>query len=163
MAAGYLVALGVLAVAFCWLNDRFVNVLSRWRNPPEKLAAERRAFARRLLSPDWEFYERHLQRPAPPALRELYSDAALLLAQDCEYAGTHSISTFEPLDEEALVDSGEWLGFDAVPFANSDGDMIYLRPGATSSNAVFITYHDGGETEELAPDVSSFVERLRRV
>ena len=57
------------------LKDRISDALRRRRNPPEKLAAEIRT---RLLQTDWTFYERHLQRPAPAALRELYSDMALI-------------------------------------------------------------------------------------
>ncbi len=160
MALGYLALLLVLAVAFCWLNDRFTAALWRWRNPPEKLAADRRAFEQRLLRPDWEFYERHLQRPAPYALRELFADHKLLLANGCQYDDIHYISTFEPLDETTLVDAREWVGCDFVSFANSDGDSIYLRPGPSEPDAVFITYHDGGDTEQLAPDVSTFLQRL---
>lgn len=47
------------------------DYLWRRRHPPEQEAAERKALEERLLSPDWAFYERHLQRLAPAALREL--------------------------------------------------------------------------------------------
>ncbi len=161
MALGYIAVLVVLAVAFCWLSDRASTALWRWRNPPDKLAADRRAFEQCLLCPDWGFYERHLQRPAPPALRELFADTSLLLTNGCKYDDAHYISRFEPLDETALVTARDWLGFDCVPFANSDGDSIYLRPGPSESDAVFITYHDGGDTEQLAPDVAAFLQRLR--
>lgn len=162
MALGYLAVLVVLAIAFCWLKDRFTSALWRWRNPPEELAAKRHAFEQRLLHPDWEFYERHLQRPAPSALRELFANHRLLLANDCGYYEDYYISTFEPLDETALVDARQWVGYDIVPFANSEGDSIYLRPGSSESDAVFITYHDGGDTEKIAPDVSTFLQRLHR-
>ena len=122
---------------------------------------DRRACEARIANPDWTFYESHLQRPAPAALRELYSDRELVLTNGTEYDENHDISTFEPLDEAALVDTHEIFGFDVVPIANSDGDIIYLRPGPTETDAVFITYHDGGDTEQLAPDVSAFLQRLR--
>jgi hypothetical protein len=155
----YIIILVALAFGFCWLNDRFTATLWRWRNPPEKLAADRRAFEDRLLHPDWDFYERHLQRPAPAALRELFADHKLLLTHGCQYDDAHYFSTFEPLDEPALVDASKWIGCDFVPLANSDGDSIYLRPGPSESDAVFITYHDGNDTEELAPDVGTLLRR----
>ena len=142
-------------------RDRVSTALWRRRNPPEKLAAERCAYKKRIASPDWPFYERHLQRPAPAALRELYANRALVCTGGLEYEESGYISTFEPLDEAALVDTGELFGFDVVPFANSDGDIIYLRPGASEPDTVYITCHDGGRTEKLAPDVSTFLERLR--
>lgn len=103
----YCVLLVALAVAVLLVIGRVRQALWRWRNPPEKLAAARRAFEERLLQPDWSFYERHLQRPAPSGLRELFADHHLVLADGCEYDELHYISTFEPLDERALVDARE--------------------------------------------------------
>jgi hypothetical protein len=143
------------------LRDRVSGALWRRRNPPEKLAADRRAYEQRILHPDWAFYERHLQRPAAQALRDLYADHALIVSQDVAYSEDEVISTFDALDEQGLIESRPWLGFDAVAIATSDfGAPIYLRPGPTESDTVYITHHDGGDTEELAPDVSTFVQRL---
>ena len=95
-------------------------------------------------------------------MRELYSDHALIVTQGIDYTQAECISTFEPLDEQGLIDSRPWLGFDAVAIATNDaGDPIYLRPGPTESDAVYLTSHDGGETEELAPDVATFRQCLR--
>jgi hypothetical protein len=149
----------LIAVGFCMLNDRFMDAVFRWRNPPEKLAAEKRAYEERLLHPDWEFYERHLQRPAPAGLRSLYSDHGFLLSDDHEYDDYHSMR-FCALDEQGRDECFSWLRIDVVPIANSNDDMIYLRPGAAEPDAVFITYHDGGDTEPLAPDFQTFYERL---
>lgn len=156
----YCVLLVTVATGVLLLIDRLRQAIWSHRNPPTKLAEARHAFEERLLRPDWLFYERHLQRPVPAALRDLYADHSLIVSS-FQYDDLHYLSSFEPLDEPALVDSRRWLGFDAVPFANSDGDSIYLRPGATEPDTVFITYHDGSETEELAPDVSTFFERAR--
>src|SRR6187402_233041 len=81
----------LVAVGFCRLNDWWMSAMSRRRNPPEKLAAEQHAYKERLLHPDWEFYERHLQRPVPPALLALYRDHALLLAESHDYDDTHAL------------------------------------------------------------------------
>ncbi len=83
-------------------------------------------------------------------------------SQGINYSENVVVSTFDALDEQGLIESRPWLGFDAAAIATSDfGDSIYLRPGATESDAVYITHHDGGGTEVLAPDVFTFVERLR--
>jgi hypothetical protein len=153
-----------LAVVVLVLLDRIGEAINRRRNPPEKLAAERRAYEERLLNPDWDFYERHLHRAAPQALRELFADRELIVAQCVEWGDEEEIiGSFDPLDELGLVDSRGWLGFDAVPIATNDfDDMIYLRPGPTESDAVYVTRNDGGDTEQLAPDVAAFIQRLRR-
>lgn len=130
---------------------------------PEQLAAERQALEERLLRPDWAFYERHLQRPAPKALRELYASRALLTADVIEYPGENGISTFEPLDEQGLLDASEEPGTDVVPIATSDcGDPIYLRPGPSEPDTLYITCHDGGDTEVFAESVAAMLEKLRQ-
>jgi hypothetical protein len=142
------------------LKDRFSGVFRRRRSPPEEIGA----YDTSLLNPDWAFYERHLQRPAPAALRELYSDAALISA--CEsYSGRKraGISSFLPLNEDSLIDTHDELGHDIVPIANSDcGDPIYLKPGAKESNVVYIAYHDDpGNVEVFAESVAEMVEKAR--
>ena len=144
------------------LKDRISEVLRRRRNPPEKLAAELRA---RLLHPDWTFYERHLQRPAPTALRELYSDMALITACASYRGKRQGISSFEPLNEGCLLDTREEIGYDIVPFATSGcGDSIYLRPGANEPDTVYIAYHDDpGNVEVFADSVAVLLEKAREV
>ena len=160
----FLVALLIgLPLLILWLRDRVSSVRWRRRNPPEKLAADRRAYEERILRPDWGFYERHLQRPAPSALRELYADRTLVTAQDLDYTDADRISSFEALDEQGLLDTRPWLGFDAVAIATSDfGDPIYLRPGTSETDTVYITHHDGGDTEVFAESVGVMIERLRQ-
>lgn len=50
----------------------------RRHDSSEKHAVERSACEARIATPDWEFYERHLQRPVPAALRQLYTDHEFL-------------------------------------------------------------------------------------
>lgn len=152
-----------LPAGILWLRDRVNRIRYRRRNPPEKVAAERRALEERLFHPDWEFYERHLQRPPPAALRELYADRALLTAPALDYDDGGVINTFGALDQQGLLDTREWLGFDVVAIATSDfGDPIYLRPGPSEPDTVYITHHDGGDTEVFAGSVGAMLERLRR-
>jgi hypothetical protein len=144
------------------LKDRISDALRRRRNPPEKIAAELRA---RLLHPDWTFYERHLQRPAPAALRELYSDMALITACSSYRGKREGISSFEPLNEDCLLDTREDIGYDIVPFATSGcGDPIYLKPGAKEADTVYIAYHDDpGNVEAFADSVALMLEKAREV
>ena len=144
------------------LKDRISDALRRRRNPPEKLAAEIRT---RLLQTDWTFYERHLQRPAPAALRELYSDMALIDACTYYRGKKEEINSFEPLNESNLLDTQDQIGYDIVPFATSGcGDPIYLRPGANESDTVYIAYHDDpGNVEVFAESVAAMLENPREV
>ena len=113
------------------VKDRISDRLWQRRNPPERIAAD---IHTRLLRTDWTFYERHLQRSAPVALRELYCDTALISACISASGKRGGISSFEPLNEDSMIDTRDQLGYDIVPFATSDcGDPIYLRPGAHES------------------------------
>src|SRR5215469_9990578 len=82
------------------VKDRISGALRRRPNAPEEVEAEIRA---RLLQTDWAFYERHLQRPMPAALRQLYSDMALLTACASYRDKGEGISSFEPLNESSLL------------------------------------------------------------
>lgn len=151
-----------LPLVILWLRDRIKKARYRWRNPSQKVASDQRGLEKRLLRPDWKFYERHLQRPAPAALRELYADPGLITSRDLDYTEAIRISNFGPLDEQGLLDTRSWLGFDAVAVATTDfGDLIYLRPGSRESDTVYITHHDGGDTEVFAESVAAMVNTLR--
>jgi hypothetical protein len=129
----------------------------------QTLADERDQLIQRLHRPDWQFFEEHLQRPVPPALKRLFANALLVehSGRPLMFGEIH-VTAFEPIDREATVDAQEWLGLEVVPIASSDGDLIYLRPGASHSDAVYITYHDGGDTEVLAEDAEAFVSALEK-
>jgi hypothetical protein len=163
----FLVAVFIgLPLFIIWVRDRISDRLWKRRNPPEKLLADRRAFEVRLLRPDWDFYERHLQRQAPSALRAMYADRNLVTAQGLDIVDDDdfeiTISTFEPLDERGLLETRPWLGFDAVAIARSDfGDPIYLRPGPSEPDTVHITFHDGGDTEVLTESVEALLQKVK--
>lgn len=67
MAACVLTAVGVLTIL-----DRI-----SWRRDmtPGRMAVATLAQERRLLRPDWAYYERHLQRPVPEAIRDFIAIA----------------------------------------------------------------------------------------
>jgi hypothetical protein len=149
---------------FCLLL--LLHYMGRRKHPPEEEAAERKALEQRILSPDWTFYERHLQRPAPPALRELFKEIGLVTRCGLEFSKSGGISTFNPLDENSLIDTADQLGFDVVPFATSDcGDAIFLRPGKDAPDTVYIAYHNdpGKGLVVFANSVAAMIERSRKV
>lgn len=167
-----------LNVFLLWLVLFTVGAVLLWRfEGPRRVAAARVAFANlveerreRLRSPNWEFYEAHLGRPVPDALRRFYAQTDLLLSDGLNYEppipGAESCCsslTFLPVDPEELVAGEDWNEYDFVPFAHDEeGDPIFLRPGADVSNAVYIFHHDGGEEpEELADSIETFFARLR--
>jgi hypothetical protein len=121
----------------------------------------RAAYERQLLAPDWTFVERHLDRPVPRALRELYANHSVLTATNLTFAGT-AINTFEPLTEGSLLDTADELGFDILPIATTVfGDPLYLRPGADGGETVYVTHHDGDETAVFAESVAQLAAGLR--
>ena len=151
-----------LPVLILWITDRRRN---RWRReaPPASQVAERQAYERRILNPDWTAVEHHLRRPVPQALRDLYADRALIVRRDLRYADDHVISSFEPLDEQAIQDAIRWLGFDAVAIATTDlADAVYLRVGAAEADNVYLTHHDGGDTEVFAESLSEMFATLKQ-
>ena len=163
MSAGRLVHL-VLVICFWGLViTMYVWWRVRERRNAKEGAIEHRAIVERLLRPDWEFYGRHLQRPAPAALRELYADESLVTVVGLNYTKKYKIGTFNPIDADVLLDTRDTIGCDIVAFANSDcGDPIYLRPGSTESDTVYISHHDEpGHIAVFADSVAEMVERLR--
>jgi hypothetical protein len=124
--------------------------------------AEQQVHVQRLLRPDWPAIERYLQRPVPSALRELYADHALITRRDLRWSEDHTISSFEPLDAEAIRQATPVLGFDAVLIATTDfGDPVYLRRGATERDAVYVAHHDGGDTGIFAESVAALATAVR--
>jgi hypothetical protein len=155
-----LLLVGVILVGLWWTNRDY-----RRRFPPEQEAAWAKAVAERMLRPDWAFYEQHLQRPAPPALRELFADRAMVTSCCFELPKSSGIIAFNPLDKDSLLDTADLFGFDVVPFATGGcGDPIFLRPGKSEPDTVFIVYHDDRAKGlvVLADSVAAMVEKLRK-
>jgi hypothetical protein len=159
-----------LVVMFVGLPVLVLRLMDRRRNVRRQrggssLASDvaRKAHERRLLQPDWSCVERYLGRPAPQALRDLFADRALVTRCDLNYTDAQVISTFEPLEEQTIAELSKSLGFAAVPIATTGfGDTVYLRAGAGEVDAVYVTYHDGGETEVFAESVAQMLSALRQ-
>lgn len=160
-------ALTVLAIGLIFVGLPLLILVFRDRAARSRRsrahAAEQQSHDRRLLNPDWANVERHLQRPVPLALRELYADRALITRRDLRWSDDETISAFEPLDDEAILEATATFGFAAVPIATTDfGDLVYLRPGAADGDVVYVTYHDGGDTEVFADSVAAMVATVRK-
>jgi hypothetical protein len=155
-----------LALVICFWGLVITSIV-RWRvrerRNAEKGAIARKALNERILHPNWVFYERHLQRPAPASLRELYADQSLVTMVGLDFSKKYKISTFNPIAEDWLLDTHDTIGCDIVSFAASDcGDPICLRPGPTESDAVYISHYDEpGHIAVFADSVAAMVERLR--
>ncbi len=129
----------------------------------EEIEEDRRSYLERMTQHDWAFYERHLQRPVPRALRELFADPALVPAGGLKYPGGCRINTFELLNENGLIETCALVRSEVVAIATTDvGDPIYLRPGPAEPDTVYITHHDGGDTEVFAESVAAMVKNLRQ-
>jgi hypothetical protein len=152
-----------LPVSLLRIIDRTRTGRARHRDPSASQAAEREAYERRILAPDWVCVERHLRRPPPHALRDLYADRRLVTQRDLGYDDDRRISTFEPLDAEAMAVASQSLRFDAVVIATTDfGDAIYLHPGAGEADVVRVAYHDGGDIDIFAESIEAMVHILKR-
>ena len=150
-----------LPIAILMIKDRIDVALFRRRYPPEKLKEMRRLRRQRLLEPDWVFYEQHLERPVPEALRDLYNDPNLMRDGCLELDDSGEVE-IQPIDKQGLLDTRGFIGHDVVAIAsNGFGDPIYLRPGKLEPDAMYVTYHDGEDTEMLAPNVDDFLRQLR--
>jgi hypothetical protein len=150
----------VLVLLFIGLPVSLLRIIDRKRT---SRAGDREAYERRILSPDWICIERHLRRPPPGALRDLYADRRLVTQRDLVYDDDRLVSTFEPLDEEAMVATSRSLGFDAVVIATTDfGDAVYLRAGATEADTVHVAYLDGGDTAVFAESIGEMLSVLRQ-
>lgn len=150
-----LVLFVVVPLLLLMARDRFHDARWRRQNRPEAVAEAQRRLEQRLAAPDWPFYAEHLQRTVPVALMSWYANPATVLKR---YVFDDHLIDFMPIDREQLRDA--WVVTGVVAFAESNGDPIYLKPGTDADASVFITFHDGGDTELLAPSVVQFLARL---
>jgi hypothetical protein len=81
-----------------------------------------------------------------------------------DYRDGLTIGTFGPIEAAAVMDGCEPAGGETIALAVTDcGDAIYLRPGPSEPDTVYVTYHDGGDTQVLADSVDAFVLRVREL
>jgi len=155
LGVAYVSLLLVSAALLLMLRDRFTAARRRIHNPPERVAEAQRQLERRVAAPDWPFYTEHLQRPVPVALTSWFGNPETVMKR---YVFDDHVINFAPVDREQL--RGAWVVPGVVAFAESNGDPIYLKPGTDADDSVFITFHDGDDTERLAPSVEQFLAKL---
>lgn len=157
--------MGFLVIGLPCLTFAALGTFSIRAEPsPEQLAGELQAYEEALLQPDWTFYEHYLKRPIPTALRELYADRDLVTDGVIHYDKNVRINAFAPVNEQCLLDTRERIGIAVLAIARSDcGDPIYLRPGPTERDKIYLTYHDDDKTIVVADSVAAFLEQLRNV
>ena len=128
-------------------------------------AEAKRAFQQRLLAPDWEIYAQHLAREVPGAMKQLYVEFALLLSElEITLESGMVVTEFFPLDAQAFIDQKafqpENMGFDCLPFATLSGQELFLQPGYTAANSVYL--FNGSEIEVVFPDIADLLTALRQ-
>ena len=152
----------VLPIVLLFLRDKISAFLWEKRNPQERLEAERKEYEIKILSPDWNFYEKHLSRAVPKKLKEMWSDSHLVTSGGFDYDEENWISTFNPLTEESLIEHKEVFERDIVPILTTGfGDPVYLKPGEAEKNRLYITFHDGGDTDVFEEDLDLFVKKTK--
>ncbi len=151
----------VAMMAFGWFTLRNAR---RGEGPTRKEIEE--AMAARieaLLHPDWAFYEEHLRRPIPEALKRIYEDPDKVLAclDLSDTKGEKYWIEFEPLQRDYLEPSeASGLPYDIVPIAMiEDKTPIFLKPGEHETNQVLTTAYPEGPAliMTLADSVESFL------
>jgi hypothetical protein len=154
--AGYIICLFLIAGGVLLARDRIQAALRRIRNPPAKIAAAAAVYEARLLRPDWPYLEAHLGRAVPASLRSVFSNPDVLTKGHL-FGNYHLF--FVPIDR---AETGwEWVRPGVIPFAQSDGDPIFLVPGGASADSVHIAYHDGGGEDVLSESVEALLAGLQ--
>lgn len=152
----------VLPIGLLFTRDKISELIRQKRNSPVKQIAERNEYEQKILSPDWSFYERHLLRAVPEQLKELWSDGELVKRGDFDYDEENWVSTFNPLTEETLREQKEIFEKEIIPILTTGfGDPVYLKPGPKEKNRLYITFHDGGNTDVFEENLDRFVKKLK--
>jgi|RhiMetdeSRZDD1v2_1073273.scaffolds.fasta_scaffold1954658_1 hypothetical protein len=132
-------------------------------------AAERAAYQSRLESPRWEEVEAGLGRPVPAVLLELYAQRELIhdgdlyvFPPDKPRKSDHAwyINQFVPADRSALQPELESIPPGSFNFASNEfGDPYYveLSAGPDGDGPVSVHYHDGGDVEQVATSLRTFL------
>jgi hypothetical protein len=135
----------------------------------EKRRTEQAEFEARLRKPQWDVVEAALGHPVSSVLRELYSDQALItswdiLIYDPALGGDRNtawnVNQFNPADAEALTPEFESIPAGAFSFATNEfGDPFYVQLAELpdGDGRVYVHYHDGGDTELVAPSLRIFL------
>ena len=153
-----------LPVAILTIRDR---IFDRERYTPEQLAEFERRRVRRILAPDWAFYQQRLERPVPDSLRRLFDKQPTASRGFFDEEDLLFSYQLAPIDESALLDTRHEFRLEVVPFMegqdDGEGDILFLRPGRTEPNVVYIAYgakKGDGHFEVISSSIDEFVAKL---
>ena len=135
----------------------------------EKRRTARAEFEARLSHPQWDVVEAALGHPVTTILRELYSNQTLITSGDIliydpalggDRNSAWNVNHFNPADAEALTPEPESIPPGAFSFASNEfGDPFYVQLAELpdGDGRVYVHYHDGGDTELVAPSLRTFL------
>ena len=124
------------------------------------------------MSPDWLAVERAYGVAVPEPLRALYADADTLAQMDfivrnpgvVGVEGEWDVAGFQPADPDPI--DLAWVGAPARSFCFAmtlTGDPYYVTLGqAPDGGPVYVAFHDGGEIEQVAPNLATFLSWPRQ-
>ncbi len=155
----------LLAIGILWLRDRITRPA---RRAPAEVAAARTAHIEALKRPRWADIEAAMRRPIPPVLKDLYANPALLTGEDLyifdpgkpQTEGDAWWIALSPASLECLHPDIASIPPNAFAFATNEyGDPYYVQLSSDSDGdgPVSIHYHDGGDTERVAPSLRTFL------
>lgn len=160
----FLFAFGMLSLGVA-MGGRMIYSSFFRQGPTRREVEERqRLWDERLQNPDWDFYERYLERPVPSILKERYGEPKefLLPFPDGEDLDGH----WSPIHAaEMIFTRGAQADFDLLPFAwGTEGGFLFLLPGEEATDRIYQTDSDEGERFFLlyeTPD--EFFEALEEI
>ena len=157
----------LLAASFFWGLGQLEAWYRRRRAVAGKL--KNSLELQRLLKPDWVFYEQHLGREIPDAIRRLYQDKEFIARECFPFPGKENawaITSFVPISRGELLEFEAEPGLPShpiAPIATTDlGDPIYLEPGSDRSNSVYVWEHELQEPVKPADSPEEFLNKLER-
>jgi hypothetical protein len=131
--------------------------------------AEQGVTLTRLLTPQWDVVAGHLKRPVPEVVRSLYANKDLITSFDLlvlppgvgeDRNAGWNVNEFVPADLQSIVMTMETIPYGTLCFATNEyGDPYYVQVGAAEDGdgPVYVRYHDGGDTELVAPSLKEFL------
>lgn len=162
--------LASLVILFIILPVILLKLIQRIGMPRKLTAEEQKREAderlERLLNPDFTAMRKYLGSEIPANLIELYNDKNLIQKKDFEVSvpddpeNAWSIAEFIPAHpkdyEYTWEDVQKMFCFASSPF----GDPYYIDI-SSADLAVYIYYHDGGDTARVANSLQDFKNAIR--
>jgi hypothetical protein len=123
----------------------------------------------RLQNPRWQIYETYLQRPVPQSLKRTYQRLAGFLSEnELELVDQHgkfiTLTEFFAIDETAQDEQKphQISQEDVFPFGTCAGVDLFLRAGASQSDAVWTYLRAEAEFVALFNHVDDFEQVVLR-